>query len=81
MGERVTKYRIGLAVAPDSASEIQAGLDAVTQIEGLKANFANYRSVFSRKEFDRALIDFATGCVERSSPLGLAVVPAASAHD
>jgi hypothetical protein len=81
MGERVTKYRIGLAVAPDSTSEIQAGLDAVTQIEGLNANFANYRSVFSRKEFDRALIDFATDCVERSSPLRPAVIPATSAHD
>jgi hypothetical protein len=70
MGDRVARYGIGLAVTSTSASEILAGLDAALQIDELQLKFAAYRAVFSRAEFDRNLMNFATRCLPRSSPSG-----------
>jgi hypothetical protein len=66
MGERVARYGIGLAVASNSASEILAGLDATLRIDDLQLKFAAYRAVFNRVEFDRNLMNFATGCLQQS---------------
>jgi hypothetical protein len=66
MGERVTRYQIGLAVSSDSGERIHAGLEAVLQIEHLAVKFASYRADFNRVEFDRRLTDFATTCVNQS---------------
>jgi len=59
MGERVTKYEIGLAVPADHAERIQAGLASLLKLEGLANKFANYRADFNGSEFSRRLDTFA----------------------
>jgi hypothetical protein len=63
MGERVTKYAIGLAVPADNAKCIQAGLASLLKLEGLATKFANYRADFNSSEFSRRLDTFAKNCL------------------
>ena len=63
MGERVTKYEIGLAVPADNAECIQAGLASLLKLEDLANKFANYRAVFNSSEFSRRLDTFAKHCL------------------
>ena len=65
MGERVTKYEIGLAVPADHSKSIQAGLASLLKLEGLATKFANYRADFSRTEFSRRLDAFAQNCLPK----------------
>ncbi len=63
MGERVTKYEIGLAVPADHAECIQEGLVSLLKLEGLATKFANYRADFNSSEFSRRLDTFAKNCL------------------
>jgi hypothetical protein len=63
MGERVTKYAIGLAVPADNAKCIQAGLASLLKLEGLATKFAIYRADFNSSEFSRRLDTFAKNCL------------------
>ena len=65
MGERVTKYEIGLAVSPNHSEGIQAGLASLLKLEGLATKFANYRADFSRTEFSRRLDAFTKNCLPK----------------
>lgn len=65
MGERVVKYGIGLAVPATNAERIAEGLLSLAKLEELPTKFANYRSVFSRTEFDLSLAMFATTCLNQ----------------
>ncbi len=65
MGERVTKYEIGLAVPADYSEGIQAGLASLLKLEGLETKFANYRADFSCTEFSRRLDAFAQNCLPK----------------
>jgi glycosyltransferase involved in cell wall biosynthesis len=65
MGERVTKYEIGLAVPADHAECIQAGLASLLKLEGLANKFANYRADFNGSEFSRRLETFAKNCLSK----------------
>lgn len=65
MGERVTKYEIGLAVPADHSEGIQAGLAGLLKLEGLATKFANYRADFSSTEFSRRLDAFAQNCLPK----------------
>ena len=47
MGKRVEHYKIGLAVAQDSASSMYQGLLALDGIENIKDNFGLYRQDFN----------------------------------
>jgi len=63
MGDRVTKYEIGLAVPADNAECIQVGLASLLKLEGLATKFANYRADFNSSEFSRRLDTFAKNCL------------------
>jgi hypothetical protein len=65
MGERVTKYEIGLAVPADHSECIQAGLASLLKLEGLATKFANYRADFNSSEFSRRLDTFAKNCLSQ----------------
>ena len=47
MGKRVEHYKIGLAVAQDSAPSMYQGLLALDGIENIKDNFGLYRQDFN----------------------------------
>ena len=66
MGERVSRYGIGLAVPSDSLERIRAGLIATVQLQDLAQKFTSYRADFNRAEFGRRLTDFATACLNQS---------------
>jgi hypothetical protein len=63
MGERVTKYEIGLAVPAENAECIQVGLASLLKLEGLATKFANHRADFNSSEFSRRLETFAKNCL------------------
>jgi hypothetical protein len=47
MGQRVSHYKIGLAVDASETSGIYSGLISLLERDGIKDNFAAYRNDFS----------------------------------
>lgn len=47
MGQRVSHYKIGLAVDADETSSIYSGLISLLELDSIKDNFAAYRNDFS----------------------------------
>jgi glycosyltransferase involved in cell wall biosynthesis len=69
MGDRVSKYGIGLALPFDQSDRIQAGLIAALGLENLSSKFAAYREDFSPDKFCKRLNEFARACLDDKSSL------------
>jgi hypothetical protein len=67
MGDRVSKYGIGLALPFDQSERIRAGLTAVLGIDNLASKFAAYRQDFSVNIFCKRLDEFARSCLDHKS--------------
>jgi hypothetical protein len=65
MGTRVTKYGIGLAVAPNDSQEICQGLNDLLQLPNLAAHFAAYRQDFNQQALQTKLVGFVRTCLEQ----------------
>jgi hypothetical protein len=68
MGARVTKYGIGLAVAPNDSQAIYQGLIDLVQLQNLATHFATYRQDFNQQALQNKLIGFVRTCVEQWPP-------------
>jgi glycosyltransferase involved in cell wall biosynthesis len=71
MGERVARYGIGLAVAPNDSDAIHQALVAAPQLPKLSEHFAAYRKDFNQQALQNKLISFVQACLlkESSTPL------------
>jgi hypothetical protein len=58
MGQRVSHYKIGLAVDADETSSIYSGLISLLEHDGIKDNFAAYRNDFSEVAVQNKLSTF-----------------------
>jgi hypothetical protein len=65
MGARVTKYGIGLAVAPNDSQAIYQGLIDLLQLQNLATHFAAYRQDFNQQALQTKLIGFVRTCLEQ----------------
>jgi hypothetical protein len=64
MGTRVTKYGIGLAVAPNDSQAIHQGLIDLSHFQHLAAHFAAYRQDFNQQALQNKLVGFARTCLD-----------------
>lgn len=69
MGDRVSKYGIGVALPFNQSDRIRAALTVVLGIENLASKFAAYREDFSANIFCKHLNEFARACLDNSSSL------------
>jgi hypothetical protein len=71
MGERVARYGIGLAVAPNDSDAIHQALVAAPQLPKQSEHFAAYRKDFNQQALQNKLISFVHACLlkESSAPL------------
>jgi hypothetical protein len=67
MGDRVTKYGIGLAVPADDTQAIHQGLTALVELPNLSANFSVYRQDFNQDVLQKRLIFFVEGCLSQAA--------------
>jgi hypothetical protein len=65
MGKRVTKYGIGLAVAPNDSQAIYQGLNDLLQLPNLATHFAAYRQEFNQQALQNKLVGFVRTCVDQ----------------
>lgn len=63
MGERVNRYKIGVAVAEDSADAILAGLHRLADNPIARENFLEFRRHFSQEALAERLDDFLMKCL------------------
>ena len=62
MGERVRRYRIGLAVSPRDSAAVHAGLLALEDIADIKDNFRRYCDDFNQATMQASLSSFIVAC-------------------
>jgi hypothetical protein len=68
MGMRVTKYGIGLAVAPNDSQAICQGLNDLLHLPNLATHFAAYRQDFNQQALQNKLVGFVRTCLEQWPP-------------
>lgn len=67
MGDRVTKYGIGLAVPADDTQAIHQGLIDLAELQNLCAGFSVYRQDFNQDVLQKRLICFVEGCLPQAT--------------
>jgi hypothetical protein len=65
MGARVTKYGIGLAVAPNDSQAVYQGLTDLLQLQNLATHFATYRQDFNQQTLQSKLVGFVRTCLQQ----------------